>query len=139
MDKFIDWITSADSTTIAAFVTAFAAIVAPTITSILSHRSARKLKALELFYVSKSEAYSKFLAAAALTVPKSFDPDNMPALIETSAIATLYSSKETGKKIAEYCRMLVKIKPGSEDYGKLGYLSADVVLAMQEELNEFKK
>lgn len=139
MDKLIDWIASADSTTIAALIAAFAAIIAPVITSYMAHTSARKLKSLELFYASKTDAYSKFLSAAALTVPKSFDPDDMPALIEASAIAKLYSSKETNELITEYCRALVLADPGSDNYVNLGYLSADVVTAMQKELDEFKK
>lgn len=126
-------------TAIAALVTAIAAIIAPVITAIISQRGARKLKSIELFYTSKSEAYTQFLSAATHHFLTSFNYDDAYALLNTSAAVLLYSSEDTQEKVNEYCRALVAKEAGEDNSAELGVLHKEVILALQKEIQEFKK
>lgn len=124
-----------DITIIVALITAIAAILAPLITSVINQIGAHRLRALELFFEEKTKVYKQFLETTA-QFPVFPTEDDVSKLNCALNLATLYSSRETGKAMSIYVHHLVNSKTQTTDVGD-AYLA--VYHAMQNELKKYKK
>ncbi len=117
-------------------VTVIVAIVAPVFTEIISQRSMRKLKQLELFYCEKVKAYSNFIQVTS-RFPPSFaaKEEDLKDIFFAATQAGLYSSKSTLTKLFSYAQSLIN----DSDFEEVANAYYDALVALHLELKRYKK
>lgn len=116
-------------TTLAALITASAAIIAPIRTASIQAETEIKLKELDLFQAEKAKAYKQLTEAlgACRNSPSSEDADR---LYEAISLASIYSSEDTAHKLVCLAGYLLNPeRPNSMLY-------SETMAAMRDELAE---
>ncbi len=124
----------ANITIITSLLTALAAVVSQPLVALINSRYQLKIKTTELFFNSKIAAYQDFLnAASSLSAPIS--EEALLKLYESSCRVLLLSSPETQACISAFVDSCLDGSFSSNT----GEQQANVILAMQKDLYEFKK
>ncbi len=115
-------------------IAAIAAIIAPVLTAIITQRGARRIKQIEMFFLAKAQTYNAFLDVTSQFPPNpQYEDLRKLSLVFNQAL--LYSSRETGRKLALYVNFL---KNGDvSDAESAAYL--DAVSALKAELIQYQK
>ncbi len=131
-----------DITVIVALIAAIAAILAPLATELLRQRSIRKEKSLEYYFTAKTEAYTRYLRVTSrIAYPASLE--DLKDLSDAMQQAVIFSSKDTGRKIALYTKYLKdQIRQQSfddEHWDSYGDSYIDMLSALHLELENYCK
>lgn len=123
-------------TVIASLIAAIAAIIAPTVSAIITVRYQYKIKTIDLFFNAKLNAYQNLMESSSEYLLHA-NEKTVAADIElekTAVSALLLSSPSTQESISLYVQSLITEQPPSVQGNEQG----NVILAMQRDLYEFK-
>lgn len=129
-----------DFTVIASLVTAIAAIVAPTITTLINRVADVRLKKLEVFQNSKRKAYNDFAESFSLlhhlTVIEGEEP--IRKILAATYQAMVYSKPQTRSLLKEFSKSIEKGYWNSDEFEALHNQFFSCVDAMKAELHKIK-
>lgn len=120
--------------TILALVAAIAAVVSPILTALIQTRNAYKIKAAEMFFSAKSDAYKRYLHCAT-EIKASPGGEATVELMDATAQAQLFSALDTQMKIGLYSKDLLDFDTGEVPMSRLAASSTEAMFAMREELH----
>lgn len=129
------------ATIIVAMITAFAAIVAPLFTALLTNRGAFRLKSSEWFLSEKMTAYREFLLAADQCL-SCRSAETLLRLESSSANAILFSSKEVEVALSSFGRDILSSGFPECDDTVLRCLASSrlsVLSAMKKDLQQYQR
>lgn len=122
---------------IVALITAFAAIIAPVISSLISQSGSYKLAASEWFFRERVAAYKALLSASSLCL-KERTAESIVELQKASDEAFLFSSLDVQASISLFGRSVLSIDlktASDEEMRNLGSARLQMISSMQRELN----
>lgn len=128
-----------DITLILSMLTTLFALISPPVTALINNHAAYKQQSSKLYFEAKLEAYQNYLAVSS-SVSYPLKTDEFQHLQDVYSSALVFASREVQNAIsADFSvRLNCPAKPSTDDIQKLSNTRADVLFAIQHDLESFK-
>lgn len=127
-----------DLTTILALISAISATLSPIIVALINRHSTYKVKAAELFFTTKIEAYNSFLSFTS-TFPLAPSVSDVCELNKAASPILLMSKESTQELVSLYSKALSDGISNPTQATAIGNMRAKVILALQSEIAKYEK
>ena len=128
---------SATTSILASATVAILSVICTTVTAYFNQKGAYKIKAAELFFKQKVDAYQSFIDISS-NFPANPSKQDVQHMYSAVSRARLLSSQDTENKLAWYCSRLLCNNYSETSIKEIADAHEIALSAMRAEINEYK-